>query len=97
MKEYKNKYKQRRMDMYKVQTLEECLSTIQSIEHACKDRYKEVACKNIRNFYLEHCYQKFNSQNVYNNVEKTSTCSGVNTFGGSTLNRINKSPSPPSL
>jgi len=101
MKEYKNKYKQRGMDMSKVQTLDECLSNIQTIEKACKDRYKEPACKNLRTFYLERCYNKFdkkiNDKLDYNKFESNSTWSGVNTLGGNTLNRIIKSPSPPSL
>ena len=110
MKEYKNKYKQRGMDMSKVQTLDECLSNIQTIEKECKNRYKEPACKNIRNFYLERCYKKFDKLNTkmvdtkmvdnkldYNKFENSSTCSGLNTLGGNTLNRIIKSPSPPSL
>jgi hypothetical protein len=113
------------MDMSKVQTLDECLSNIQSIEKACKDRYKEPACKNIRTFYLERCYKKFESPTFvyhkfdyhkfdyhklkdtmndtlndtldYSKFENNSTCSGLNTLGGNTLNRIIKSPSPPSL
>lgn len=109
------------MDMSKVQTLDECLSNIQSIEKACKDRYKEPACKNLRTFYLERCYKKFETPTFvcpkfeyrkfdyhklndimndtlnYNKFENTSTCSGDNTLGGNTLNRIIKSPSLPSL
>lgn len=74
--------------MSKVKSMEECLLGIQSMEKMCYEKFGNHACINLKHFYLEKCYNKF---------DKSSTCSGVNTLGGNTLNLINKSPSPPSL
>jgi len=76
------------MDIYKMKSLDECLSSIQSLSQTCDQKFTPRACANIKQYYLQHCYNKF---------EKSATCSSVNTFGGNTLNLINKSPSPPSL
>jgi len=76
------------MDMSKVNSMEECIHRIQSMEKVCHEKFKNHVCMNLKHFYLEKCYNKF---------VKTATCSDVNTLGGNTLNLINKSPSPPSL
>jgi len=76
------------MDIYKMRTLDECLASIHSLDQVCEEKFTPRACANLKQYYLQHCYSKF---------EKTATCSSVNALGGNTLNLINKSPSPPSL
>lgn len=71
-----------------MQTLDECLGSIQSLDKICEQKFTPRSCANLKQYYLQHCYNKF---------EKMETCSSDNTFGGNTLNLINKSPSPPSL
>ncbi len=72
----------------KSHNLQECLNSIHSLEKSCIQRFKPKACENIQQYYVRYCYNKF---------ENTDTCSSVKTLGADTLNRINKSPSPPSL
>ncbi len=76
------------MDLRKMKTLDECIESLKRLDVSCGDKFTPRACANLKQFYLQHCYNTF---------EKSETCSSVNTLGGNTLNLINKSPSPPSL
>ena len=76
------------MEVSNIKTLHECLDSIQIMEQTCHNRFSKNVCQNIKNYYRNYCYNRF---------EKADTCSSVNTFGGTTLNLSTKSPPPPSL
>ena len=77
------------MSTHKIQTsqnMNECIDAIDSIEQVCKNRFTSSVCKNMRNYFLNYCYNKF---------ENKETCSSVRTLGANTLNFSIKSPPAP--